>query len=85
MARRVNLQAVEAEIHDAVEGLVYSADPRRIESEARLAIATVLHRHGLGRSRVNVRRAGRELLVDVQFPPGVPEVLRVRIGVGHQR
>lgn len=84
MARRVNLAAVNAEIQDAVEGLIYSADPRSIESSARLAIATVLHRHGLGRSKVNVRRIGPELAVDVQFPPGIPEILRVRVNTGHR-
>lgn len=83
MARRVNLAAVEAEIQDAVEGLVYSADPRRIESSARLAIATILHRHGLGRSKVHVRRVGAKLAVDVQFPPGIPQVMQVRINT-HQ-
>ena len=84
MARRVDLVSVEAEIQDAVEGLIYSADPRSIESSARLAIATVLHRHGLGRSKITVRRVGPELSVDVQFPPGIPEILRVRVNTGHR-
>ena len=84
MARRVDLAAVESEIQDAVEGLIYSADPRSIESSARLAIATVLHRHGLGRSKVSVRRIGPELAVDVQFPPGIPEVMQIRLNTSRR-
>ena len=82
MARRVNLAAVRTEIEDAVEMLCMTESPRALVGSSKLAIATILHRNGLGRSKVVVRLEGASLDVQVQFPPSIPEVLHVRVNTG---
>jgi hypothetical protein len=79
MARRVDLAAVQAEIEDAIEMLCMTESPRGLVGSSKLAIATILHRNGLGRSKVTVRLDGVSLDVNVQFPPSIPEVLHVRV------
>ncbi len=53
-----------------------------LERDLGMAARGVLERHGLGGARVEVRREGRGLLIDVIPPPSAPQVRRISLRLG---
>ncbi len=53
-----------------------------LEGKIRLVARAVLLRHGMKRARIDVRRIGRGLKVDIQLPPRGPTVDRIVLTLG---
>jgi len=71
--------ALEAALEDAAVGEPSSA---ALEGRLRTVARAVLLRHGLGQSRVEVRRQGAGLAVRVILPPGTARVRELVVTLG---
>ena len=74
---------LEEELQEAVE-LAAHGKPMtpQLAGDIKMALLSVLNRHGIRPGRIDVRRNGTTFVVDMKLPPSVPTVQHIQINVG---